>query len=107
MRFNLRIANQVPCGRTVCNSHLLDSSGCFQTSFNSQLCTNQHDIPLKGFYPNFFIQKQIEQLVHLSDEEIDLKNEFEEGSQRFLRPLSGSSRQRQAKAQTLTGLDRP
>ena len=64
---------KLPCRKTICNSHLLDSNGNYLTEFDCQFCQNKHEVSIRGFHPNFHIQKQIEQRPG-----IDLKKDIEE-----------------------------
>ena len=64
---------KLPCGKTTCNSHLLKLNGGFLSEIDCPFCQNKHEVPTRGFYPNFHIQKQIEQRKG-----IDLKGDMEE-----------------------------
>jgi hypothetical protein len=60
---------KLPCGKTICKSHLLDLD-----EFNCKFCQSTHKIPPRGFHPNFFIQNQTNSVQHLSKDECDLKS---------------------------------
>jgi hypothetical protein len=60
---------KLPCGKTICKSHLLDL-----IEFDCKFCQSKHKIPPRGFHPNFFIQNQINTFQHLSKDECDLKS---------------------------------
>jgi WD40 repeat protein len=64
---------KLPCGKSICKSHLLDL-----TEFDCKLCQYKHNIPSRGFYPNFFIQNQINTFQHLSKDECDLKSRLDQ-----------------------------
>jgi WD40 repeat protein len=57
---------RLPCGKTICKSHILDSSGCFLKDYECSFCHLTHEIPTKGYHPNFFLQKLITQRQHLN-----------------------------------------
>jgi WD40 repeat protein len=59
---------KLPCGKTICKSHLLNLN-----EFNCKLCQSIHKIS-RGFHPNFFIQNQINTFQHLSKDELNLKS---------------------------------
>jgi WD40 repeat protein len=65
---------KLPCGKSICKSHLLDLNGSLLNEFYCKLCQSKHKIPLRGFHPNFFIQNQINTFQHLSKDECDLKS---------------------------------
>jgi hypothetical protein len=65
---------KLPCGKSICKSHLLDLNGSLANEFNCELCQSKHKTPLRGFHPNFFIQNQINTFQHLSKDECDLKS---------------------------------
>jgi WD40 repeat protein len=60
---------KLPCGKTICKSHLLDLN-----EFYCKFCQSKHKIPSRGFHPNFFTQNQINTFQHLSKDECDLKS---------------------------------
>ncbi len=68
---------KLPCTKTICKSHLLNSNGFFLKEFSCTFCTCNHQVPVRGFHPNFFVQKQLEQNIHLSQNEINLKINLE------------------------------
>jgi WD40 repeat protein len=65
---------KLPCGKSICKSHLLDLNGSLLNEFYCKLCQSKHKIPSRGFHPNFFIQNQINSFQHLSKDECDLKS---------------------------------
>jgi hypothetical protein len=65
---------KLPCGKSICKSHLHDQSGSLLNEFYCKLCQSKHKIPSRSFHPNFFIQNQINTFQHLSKDECDLKS---------------------------------
>jgi WD40 repeat protein len=65
---------KLPCGKSICKSHLLDLNGSLLNEFYCKLCQSKHKIPSRGFHPNFFTQNQINTFQHLSKDECDLKS---------------------------------
>jgi WD40 repeat protein len=65
---------KLPCGKSICKSHLLDLNGTLLSEFYCKFCQSKHKIPSRGFHPNFFIQNQINTFQHLSKDECDLKS---------------------------------
>jgi hypothetical protein len=65
---------KLPCGKSICKSHLLDLNGSLLNEFYCKFCQSKHKIPSRGFHPNFFIQNQINTFQHLSKDECDLKS---------------------------------
>ena len=52
---NLTYAHPIklPCGKTICKAHLLESSGSFLSDYECSFCRLTHEIPAKGCHPNF------------------------------------------------------
>jgi hypothetical protein len=65
---------KLSCGKSICKSHLLDLNGSLANEFNCKSCQSKHNIPSRGFHPNFFIQNQINTFQHLSKDEWNLKS---------------------------------
>ena len=68
---------KLPCNKSICKSHLLDSNGIFLKEFECQYCQTNHFLPMRGLHPNFYIIKTIKENVHLSETELDLKIKLE------------------------------
>ena len=68
----------IPCQKTICKSHLCDSSGLLRDSFECIFCKTSHKIPpIKGFSPNYPLQQQVESNIYLSESELKLKFELD------------------------------
>ena len=74
---------KLPCTKTICKYHLLNSHGSFLKEFSCTFCASNHQVPDRGFHPNFFVQKQLEQNIHLSQNEINIKINLENLIQRL------------------------
>ena len=62
----------IPCGDTVCNSHLNDH--ILKQTFECQCCKKKHSVPNEGFVINKFIQNQLKMQLN----SMDVNQVFEE-----------------------------
>jgi hypothetical protein len=65
---------KLPCGKSICKTHLLDLNGSFLSELYCKFCQSKYKIPSRGLHPNFFTQNQINTFQHLSKDECDLKS---------------------------------
>ena len=68
---------RLPCNKSICKSHLLDSNETFLKEFECQHCQTNHFLPMRGLHPNFHILKTIEENAHLNEMELNLKIKLE------------------------------
>lgn len=66
----------IPCGNTVCKSHLNDFIG--QKTFECQCCKQEHSVHKEGFVMNKFIQDQLKMQLNLNPVLDGYKNGIEQ-----------------------------
>ena len=69
---------KLPCGKSLCRTHLLDSNGALKAHYDCIFCENVHLIPPNGFRTNFHIRSQVDSNVHLKQNQVNLKNRINE-----------------------------
>ena len=81
---------KLPCSKTICKSHLYDSNGILNSTFECKFCPlRRHQIPPKGFQTNFNIQHQIAANFYLTEYEQTIKK----NSEIFFQTLKSTSDQ--------------
>jgi hypothetical protein len=74
---------ELPCYHNLCKGHLGEKEVVKQNRIQCVECKQEFQIKDNGFRSNYFIKKQLEELLFLSDEELALKKQIEESIQTF------------------------
>jgi WD40 repeat protein len=68
---------RLPCSNTVCKSHFYINNRISNPIFKCPLCQTNHDMHSGRFYPNFFMQNQLNANIHLTYSEVTLKKDLQ------------------------------
>jgi hypothetical protein len=74
---------ELPCYHNLCKGHLGEKEVVKQNRIQCVKCKQEFQIKDNGFRSNYFIKKQLDELLFLSDEEFSLKRQIEESIQTF------------------------
>ena len=66
---------ELPCGHNLCNEHLTEKDIVKQNRIKCAECQQDFQLKDNQFKSNEIIKKQLDDLLFLSDEEIDLKKQ--------------------------------
>ena len=76
---------KLPCNKSICKSHLLDSNGTFLKEFECHNCQTNHFLPMRGLHSNFYILKIIKENAHLSETELEIKIKLENSFEKLVK----------------------
>ena len=68
---------RLPCGKSICRIHVCEPNRDVKVQFDCFFCKSIHQVPSRGFSPNFNLNQQIELKNFLNQVEIDLNEKLE------------------------------
>ena len=74
---------QLPCGDSICLEHLSDRNVCKENKIECKKCSEEFGVKSNDFKSNEDLKKLIEDQTHLSEGEINLKQELEVSVRKF------------------------
>jgi hypothetical protein len=74
---------ELPCSHNLCRQHLTENNVIKENKIKCVTCNAEFKVKGNDFKSNYFVKKQLEELVYLSGEEFEFKNKIQDSIRKF------------------------